>query len=97
VERKEGAAYYMGLRDNSVRMVKGGAVVGNDKALTTAWSNTETIVTYGTDSDLWGTTWTPSEINDPDFGVAISVKGSGTQGTETAYIDNAMVTIYYAQ
>ncbi|MBI5073928.1 MAG: hypothetical protein HZB62_01970, partial [Nitrospirae bacterium] len=95
VERKEGMAAFIGIKDNSLRIVKGGVITGTEHAVTTLWGSTETMVMYGSSTDLWDTAWTEADINNPNFGVAISAKGSGTQGTDTASIDNVMITVYY--
>lgn len=60
-------------RDSTLELVKAGVVVGSSKAaLTTQWPAADGVATYGGANDLWGTTWTPAEINDPNFGVALS-------------------------
>ena len=62
------------LRDNQVRLVKSGTIVGNNKAnLGVDWPQTEQASTYGSVIDLWGTTWTAADINNANFGVALSV------------------------
>ena len=43
------------------------AVVGAGRGTAAFWPATATVVPYGTPTDLWGTTWTPSEINDNGF------------------------------
>lgn len=67
---REGSANTLGLgvRDSVVKLVKGGTVVGTNKAVTgTTWGTTFSTVTYGGTNDLWGTTWTPSDINSANF------------------------------
>src|SRR5665647_558048 len=55
--------------DNVISLVKAGAIVGDNKALTANnWPTVLTVATYGGPSDLWGTTWTPAEVNAIDFG-----------------------------
>jgi hypothetical protein len=58
--------------DYSIRLVKGGTIVGSDYATASDWTTTENTVTYGGATDLWGTTWTASDINDSTFGVVLS-------------------------
>lgn len=42
--------------------------MGTNKAVTgTTWGTTFSTVTYGGTNDLWGTTWTPSDINSANF------------------------------
>jgi len=61
--------------ENSVRMVKGGIVTGTDKSTGATLPVPEAYTTYGGTTDLWGTTWTPEQINDLNFGFVFSVKG----------------------
>lgn len=84
------------VQDNSVKLVKGGVVTGNEKASAGNWSTTtSTVVNYGGASDLWGTTWTPSEINASNFGVVLSALVSRDNGTVTANVDYVSITVYY--
>lgn len=63
--------------DKSVKLTIGGSISGEDKANETPYSNTsyETFA-YGSDTDTWGLTLTPADVNSPDFGVTYSVKRS---------------------
>jgi hypothetical protein len=85
------------LRDNVVRLVKGGAITGNNKALTgTNWPNTGLgTATYGSSTDLWGTTWTAEEINANNFGVVLSAVNAKTTRARTATVDYIQITVYY--
>ena len=85
---------YLDVRDSTVRLLKAGVLVGNNKAATgTEWPTTPaTAAIYGTTADLWGTTWTPAEINADDFGVALSVI-SGVN--RIAYVDYMQISITY--
>ncbi|MBL7933276.1 MAG: T9SS type A sorting domain-containing protein [Bacteroidia bacterium] len=77
--------------DNSVRLIKGGAITGSDFAQTTAaWPTTDTYTTYGGPTNLWGTTWTDSDINSTTFGAVLSA--SVQNGT--AQVDHMRITIY---
>jgi len=91
VDRRATAAN--NIKDKSLRLIKGGTVQGNDKASTTDWPTTFTAVTYGSSSDLWGSTWTPSEINASNFGASLSaVELSGTPKPE---VDVIKIKVYY--
>ena len=62
---------------------------------------TETVQTYGGPTDLWGTTWTDTDINGSGFGVSTIVYISRPEGAEPATnpsistVDQVYVTIYY--
>jgi len=92
IEHKESAALV--ARDNRVRIVKGGTIGSTDKASATEWPTTDAYATYGSDIDLWGETWTVSDINSSGFGVAVSALGLGGG---TASVDHIRITVYYLE
>ena len=85
------------VKDYRVRLIKGGSIVtASNKASASGWSGSETTATYGSSSDLWGTTWTPADINSSNFGFAFSAEISGLLGVFlSADIDNVRITVYY--
>ena len=84
------------VTDSRIRIVKGGAVQTTDRSLPTAWPTTDTGANYGTTSDLWGTTWSPSDINSAGFGVAIAAtRGNG--GARIARVDSVSITVTYTR
>jgi hypothetical protein len=89
VERQSSAGTIV---DNRARIVKGGVVGATDLATVDVWPITDTIVTYGSDSELWGETWTPADVNDPGFGFALAV----TDNVDTAGVDDITITVYYS-
>lgn len=94
VERRvSGAA----SKDTAIMLVKNNVVTGINQKINIPWSTTLSVITYGSNSDLWGTTWTPTDINDPNFGAAISVVNTFTT---TSYsfplIDYITVKVYYS-
>ena len=84
------------LQDNTVQLLKNGSAVGSNKASATTWANTGTLstVTYGSSTDLWGTTWTAADVNDVDFGLRFVAKNVAA-ATSTASIDSITITVYY--
>lgn len=82
-----------GVKDKAVRILKAGSVVGSDYATATAWATSYGYVTYGGSSDLWGTTWSVSEINAAGFGAAIAGESTGSGGWPQ--VDHARITVYY--
>ena len=96
IERK--ALGYPGVWDNIVRLVdESGNYVGNNKAKSAAWSKTESYISYGSSTNLWGETWTPANINDADFGVGLSVILDPADGGDphTANVDHIRIKVYY--
>ena len=84
-----------GVTDNAVRLIKGGTIGTTDRSSAVSWPASDAYTTYGSGADLWGTTWTPAQINASDFGLAISAKDNGIGGT-TGYIDHIRITVYYS-
>lgn len=70
--------------------------VGTNQYQLQFWTTAESTYNYSDSSSLWGTTWTPAEINSSNFGVYIRVGMVGFFGNATAYIDNITATVYYS-
>ncbi|MDR7496837.1 MAG: hypothetical protein QN174_07760 [Armatimonadota bacterium] len=90
-----GASY--GAKDNEVRVRKGAAYSSANRADTTIfWPTTDTYKSYGGSTDLWGESWTPSDVNSSDFGgmVRANIVPVGTI-VPTAYVDHMRLTVYY--
>jgi hypothetical protein len=84
------------LRDEDVFLLKAGSASGSDKAATgTDWLTTDVNATYGGPDDLWGTTWTPAEINAANFGVRLRIRNRHTSTARTASINQIRVTVTY--
>ena len=64
-------------RDHDVLLIKAGTFVGTNHAYTSLWPGGVTQTSYGNAGDLWGTTLTPADVMDPNFGVGISVDNQG--------------------
>jgi len=76
--------------DNSVRLIKGGTVTGSNLAYTVGpWNTVDTYTSYGSSSNLWGTTWTPAEINASNFGAVLSA----SVANGTARVDHMRITV----
>lgn len=81
-----------GTHDNSVRLVKGGVISGNDKASATLWPTSDATATYGSSTDLWGLTLTPSDVNASTFGMVIDAVADLAS---TLQIDYVSLTVDY--
>lgn len=83
--------------DNSVKIIKGGSVSGDEKKTGTAWLKHATNYredTYGSSTELWGLSWTPSDIQASNFGVALASVSSGSINKQ-ARLDVVKIRIYY--
>jgi len=85
------------VKDNKIQLVKAGTIQSTNKATTTTWPTSDAVASYGGSSDLWSGSWTPSDINDSGFGVAIeaATKNVVMSNTETASVDHIKITVYY--
>src|SRR5262245_6018406 len=80
------------VTDGNVFIVKAGVSTGTNHANPAPWPMmVNTYVAYGSATDLWGTTWTPANINAAGFGVALSATGS----IAVANVDHIRITVYY--
>lgn len=77
------------VADDVVQLYKGGSLTGANMA-GGSWSASWETVTYGGPGEMWGTSWTPTEVNADGFGVGLSVSGSGT-----AEVDRVSIRVYF--
>ena len=82
-----------GVADNIIRLAKAGTAVGDNKSTAVVWPSTEGAITYGSPTDLWGTTWTPAEINASGFGATLNPLNTGNG--ENAAVDYHRIIVYY--
>jgi len=80
------------VSDNSVRLLKNGSFVGENLASTTPWTSVNDGFDYGGKAYTWGTGWTYADINDADFGVAVSA----VVADSTARVNYITIDVYYS-
>lgn len=97
------------IRDASIRLVKNGFIAGDDKinrATGLDWpapTDTNTYVSYGGSTDLWGLSLTPADINATNFGVVYRAWRTGTGIPDSPFgvppynasIDHICMKVYY--
>ena len=94
VERSSSSAS-ANIRDASVKLVKASVVTGSEHANTALqWPTADTVATYGSGSDLWGTTLTQADVNNAGFGVVIAAQNLNSAGS-FARIDAVTITLTY--
>lgn len=81
-------------RDDVVRLRKAGVLVGSNLKSATLWPTSDAVATYGGPTNLWGTTWTPAEINAATFGLTLAVDYVGGEAGN-AYVDAMELKVYY--
>lgn len=80
--------------DYVVKLVKAGVPVGANRSSTGNYNNFVSPVVHGGPTDLWGTTWTPADINNANFGLIQSTDSSGAGFTGS--IDYISIQVYYS-
>jgi hypothetical protein len=94
VERK--ASNASRATDHTIQLAQGAVLGGTNLAdLVTTYPTTDTVKTYGGATELWGRSWTPSDINASNFGVGIRARNVSGSNTVTPRIDYVTVTVYY--
>jgi len=64
------------IKDYEIKIIKSDGTIGStNKASADAWPYSAAYTSYGSSVDLWGEVWTSSDINNSNFGVAISAYG----------------------
>ncbi|KKM77992.1 hypothetical protein LCGC14_1364450, partial [marine sediment metagenome] len=97
VEIDQRATVTSSIIDGEVFLRKTSGVVEDDMANSTAWGVPDDGVytIYGNSTYLWGASWTPSEINNADFGIDFWINYTGSSPTD-ARIDHIQITVYYS-
>lgn len=83
-----------GVIDSQVRVVKADASFGTTELgdLVTEWPETDTNKTYGGSTNLLGESWANTDVNDADFGLALS---ASVAQNATAHVDHVTCRIYF--
>ena len=81
------------IHDSLVQLSMSGVAVGEIKKSTSQWQMNFMYEMYGDSTDLWDTTWTVANINDPDFGVYYQITNGNID--QTAQVDHIRMTVYY--
>ncbi len=95
------------ISDVTVKLLKASVATGNNKAAAGFWpfttgSNFYTVPTsggvrqdYGSNTDLWGTTWSVSDVTNSGFGVEFVANNASTRTTTGALVFPITITVYY--
>jgi hypothetical protein len=83
------------VMDCTVVLMKNNVFEGNNLASGSDWDTTAMVRIYGSMSELWGTTWTPQEVNDVFFGAFIKVYNP-SNNNPSALVDAVTMTVFYS-
>ena len=95
INRLGSTSFGFGCRDNELYLVKNNVISGDNKASGTTWPTSLGTASYGSSTDKWGLSWTPSDINNANFGVALSVHSNRILSSMTPNVDYMQITVYY--
>ncbi len=90
IEAKVEAKVSTGTKTMIVDLIKNGFDIAGINKTTGAFGTTDSVETVGSESDLWGDTWTPEDFGE-DFGVQVT----NTANAVTYSIDHITVNVYY--
>ncbi len=97
LERKSDSTGNGGSTDAAVRVVKGGTIGTTDRSTATTYTTSDVKEDHGTSSDLWGDTFTVSDVNASNFGAAIRVqKASAAGAAHSVTVDVVQITVHYS-
>ena len=83
------------IKDLEVNLLKAGAIYGSNYADTSIeWPKGPSVTAknYGGNIDTWGVTWTPTDINDTNFGVSLR---ANSDNDRTASVDYMRISVTY--
>jgi hypothetical protein len=87
--------YGSSISDYSVRLYKAGVMTGSDLRNGLLWDASYGYQTYGSGAELWGTSWTSTDINDAGFGVGL-MAANYYPANRTAYVDYISIEVFYS-
>ncbi len=79
--------------NSSFRLKKAGTLVGDNKIATATVASG--IHSMGGPTDLWGTTWTPAEVNASNFGFGFVAGLSSSPNDFSIAVDFVRITVYW--
>ena len=98
VERSATSTFQIAqIADIRVRIVKTGSIGSTNKAKAGTWGESDFYQSYGGEGDLWGESWTPSDINSSNTGMVIAVDNDTGTGGGIARVDHIRMTVYYTE
>jgi hypothetical protein len=85
------------VADNNIFALQAGVTVGSNQSLGTLIQNLPSTATYGSSSNLWGATWTPTDINNGGFGISLQLFNQNNTGDAfaTAFVNSVALVVYF--
>jgi hypothetical protein len=83
----------LGIRDLSVQLYQSEFSKADRRNSGLLWALAPSTVTYGAANDLWGETWSPARVNDPDFSVMLAATNTAAVGGDSPIVDQIRVRV----
>src|SRR5260370_39610468 len=85
------------IMDNTIQLYKAGVLTGSIKTIAGNWPTTQGTRSYGGLTDLWGKTWTFTDVNNSRFRIRISaaVHNDWTKSGANTNVSPLAITVYY--
>ncbi len=83
------------IKDSAARIVQGGTIGSTDKSSGTLWTTTDTFLSHGSSSDLWGLSWAAADINATTFGAALAATMEVMVAPQTGQVDSVRITVTF--
>jgi len=80
--------------ENNIQLLKAGTESGTNRSTGAAITTSKAFSVYGSSSDLWGNTLSPSDVNNSGFGVSFKISRSASQTTTTS-VFRVRITVEY--
>jgi MSHA biogenesis protein MshQ len=96
VERRSNSIANGGIRDAAMRVIKAGVIGTTDRSTALTYTTADVVQAHGGAVDLWGTTWTSTDINAATFGAAFAAtKANAAGAAQTVSVDHVPITVTY--
>ena len=93
--RKQSQSGHNIVKTGAVFLCKGGVPTGSPKFGTVYYSNSDAMETWGSSTDLWGTTWLAGDFNLPGFGFEINLAYDSTELSDIVSINAYTVEVFW--
>lgn len=84
------------VKGSRIILLKAGAEAGSNKSTGATWPTTPATIKFGSSVDLWGTTWTPADFTNVNFGARIQARNQGNKPAQ-AEVDHVRIVVYFNQ
>lgn len=85
-------------KDEVVSLIKNGALIGSNQSTGTLVGTSFEYITYGSSSNLWGTSLTPGDVNSSTFGCAIAYSCLPPyKASSSVIVDYVSLNVYYTE